>query len=106
MTKDAHSEDESVRRRAQTAMEFRRRFMAGRQLVIQDHHPPHEWELESLPDELRFPPPMTGVVPSEADPVAGWVNVPRERPDDDDAERDPRRRRREAMVMHDGGGHM
>ena len=43
------------------------------------------------------------VVPSLQNPVAGWTNVPRERPDDgEEAER--RRRRREVMVLHEGDG--
>ncbi|KAK3714672.1 hypothetical protein LTR37_007652 [Vermiconidia calcicola] len=44
------------------------------------------------------------IVPSEENPVAGWTNVPRERPvaGEDEAER--RRNRREAMVLHEGEG--
>lgn len=44
------------------------------------------------------------IVPSEENPVAGWTNVPRERPvaGEDEAER--RRSRREAMVLHEGEG--
>ena len=45
------------------------------------------------------------LVPSSQDPVAGWTNVPRERPVDGDAEEmERRRRRREAMVLHEGAG--
>jgi hypothetical protein len=37
--------------------------------------------------------------------VAGWVQVPRERPAvNDAAEVERRRRRREAMVLHEGSG--
>ena len=46
------------------------------------------------------------LIPSPLNPVAGWTNVPRERPvdenDGDEVER--RRRRREAMVLHEGAG--
>ena len=42
------------------------------------------------------------VVPSVANPVAGWTNVPRERPPESEAER--RRQRREAMVLREGDG--
>ena len=45
------------------------------------------------------------VVPSTEDPVAGWTNVPRERPlDDGEEDWESRRRRREAMVLHEGEG--
>ena len=45
------------------------------------------------------------VIPSPQNPVAGWTNVPRERPVDHDAEEfERRRRRREAMVLHEGSG--
>lgn len=46
-----------------------------------------------------------GFVPSADDPVAGWTDVPRERPvglNEEEVER--RRRRREAMVLHEGAG--
>ena len=48
--------------------------------------------------------PSGGVVPSVRDPVAGWVNVPRERPADADEVEQRRRRNREAMVLHEGDG--
>ena len=45
------------------------------------------------------------LVPSPQSPVAGWTNVPRERPfNGDDEELERRRRRREAMVLHEGSG--
>ena len=45
------------------------------------------------------------LVPSSQNPVAGWTNVPRERPlNGDDEEVERRRRRREAMVFHEGAG--
>lgn len=42
------------------------------------------------------------VIPSDDNPVAGWTNVPRERPAEDEVER--RRRRREAMVLRESDG--
>lgn len=42
------------------------------------------------------------LIPSLENPVAGWTNVPRERPTESEAER--RRRRREAMVLREGEG--
>lgn len=46
-----------------------------------------------------------GVVPSALNPVAGWTDVPRERPFGGDVEEVERRRnRREAMVLHEGAG--
>ena len=52
--------------------------------------------------------PGESVVPSVNMPVAGWTNIPRERPtravDYDATEMERRRRRREAMVLHEGEG--
>ena len=42
------------------------------------------------------------VIPSSENPVAGWTNVPRERPTESEA--DARRRRREAMVLREIDG--
>lgn len=45
------------------------------------------------------------IIPSDANPVAGWIDVPHERPAaNDDEELDRRRRRREAMVLREGLG--
>lgn len=47
------------------------------------------------------------VVPSIENPVAGWTNVPRARPQRADAtEAEVRRQRREAVVVHNGSGEL
>ena len=47
------------------------------------------------------------IVPSARNPVAGWIDIPRERDsnaNDGEGEAERRRRRREAVVVHEGGG--
>lgn len=120
--KDVHTNDEATRIRARQARDFLRSWPTMSVADLSRYPRARSGSFGSdtsslFPDHLRRDPPLLGdsdaqlagstpgldvVIPSIEDPVAGWTNVPRERPAEDEATR--RRRRREAMVLREGDG--
>ena len=133
LANDANSGDEARSRQALTAIKFLRDWPSGPMFsdVVSIPDSPamspcleampgdREGGLtrtpESLPDLFAVDGELVGaemdrmdglIVPSREHPVAGWTNVPRERPPRTEnlEELERRRRRREAMVLHEGSG--
>lgn len=116
--RDLHSEDEATRHRARLTRDFLRTWPAKSGHILPRYPPSRSDSGRSLSDggdltdeesrlhdgeaNLLYDGEINVVIPSDDDPVAGWTNVPRERPTADEAER--RRRRREAMVLRESEG--
>ena len=129
LNKDCTSKSGEVRKRARTAVQFLRN--QGVSLRALPQSPPRSHRLSSVDSLSTVDDAPAGrtlsaaelarmlnggaggveggdawvgqFVPSAADPIAGWTDVPRERPmEGDDEESERRRLRREAMVFHEG----
>lgn len=136
LARDAYSTDEKLRKQARTAIEFLRDWPSGpllREAVSILDSPNLSPRLtgrisdETNGDVGRTPDSIPDLITVDREPVvaemdrvdgltmsnvpnavAQWMSVPRERPPGtaDAAELERRRRRREAMVLHEGGGHV
>ena len=116
MIRDHQSKDKEIYNRAKTANDFLAQWGDLPGSAPRRHS--RSVSLDSSPQvSIEEDTPLTDdggggaewadgiVVPSPLNPVAGWTDVPRERPlsgDVDELER--RRNRREAMVLHEGAG--
>ena len=112
---DFNSDDETAKRHAKQAIAFLHDWGLPMDLERSQRRLPEFEEGQNTPSSMGNltildEPIESPIVPTVQNPVAGWTNVPRERPSvDGNLEETPdmqRRRRREAMVMHDGSSEL